>query len=58
MLLFDVITLDVGGTIYKTTRTTLTRYPDSMLGAMFSGRHKLHRQDDGSIFIGNLLLLF
>ena len=34
----DVVTLNVGGTIYTTTRSTLTKYPDSMLGAMFGGQ--------------------
>ena len=34
----DIITLNVGGTIYTTSRTTLTRYPTSMLGCMFSDR--------------------
>ena len=46
-----VVTLDVGGTKYRTTLSTLTRYPDSMLGAMFSGRHNLPQQEDGSYFI-------
>ena len=46
-----VITLNVGGTQYTTTLSTLTKYPDSMLGAMFSGRHDLPQQEDGSYFI-------
>ena len=50
--LFDkVVTLDVGGTKYRTTLSTLTKYPDSMLGVMFSGRHDLPQQEDGSYFI-------
>ena len=49
---FDkVITLNVGGTQYTTTLSTLTKYPDSMLGVMFSGRHDLPQQEDGSYFI-------
>ena len=49
---FDkVVTLDVGGTKYRATLSTLTKYPDSMLGAMFSGRHNLPQQEDGSYFI-------
>ncbi|XP_039355843.1 BTB/POZ domain-containing protein KCTD11 isoform X2 [Mauremys reevesii] len=31
------VTLNVGGTFYSTTLETLTRFPDSMLGAMFRG---------------------
>ena len=46
-----VMTLDVGGTKYRTTLSTLTKYPDSMLGVMFSGRHDLPQQEDGSYFI-------
>ena len=50
--MFDkVVTLDVGGTKYRTTLSTLTKYPDSMLGIMFSGRHDLPQQEDGSYFI-------
>jgi len=43
--------LDVGGVRYRTSLTTLQSVPDSMLGAMFSGRFELARQLDGSIFI-------
>ena len=32
-------------------RSTLTAVPDSMLGAMFSGRHKLRTDDNGRAFI-------
>ena len=46
-----VVTLDVGGTKYRTTLSTLTKYPDSMLGVMFSGRHDFLQQEDGSYFI-------
>ncbi|ELR15096.1 uncharacterized protein ACA1_215680 [Acanthamoeba castellanii str. Neff] len=45
-----VVDLNVGGTLYSTTRTTLLRQ-DSMLAAMFSGRHELKRRADGRIFI-------
>ena len=47
----EVVTLDVGGTKYRTTVATLTKYPDSILGIMFSGRHDLPQQEDGSYFI-------
>ena len=46
-----IVNLNVGGSRYTTTLSTLTKYPDSMLGAMFSGRHALVQQDDGSYFI-------
>jgi len=45
------IKLDVGGKIFSTSLTTLTSQPNSMLAAMFSGRHVLQKDDDGSIFI-------
>ena len=32
----NIIYLNVGGTKYTTTRSTLCKYPDSMLGRMFS----------------------
>lgn len=38
MMADEVVTLNVGGVNYNTTRSTLTKYPDSMLGAMFSGQ--------------------
>ena len=43
--------LNVGGYRYTTTRSTLSKYPESMLGAMFSGRHKLIRDSNGCYFI-------
>lgn len=39
MMSDEVITLNVGGAIYTTTRCTLGKYPDSMIGAMFSGQY-------------------
>ena len=48
-----VIVLDVGGKRFKTTRDTLTKVPGSMLDAMFSGRHPLRPEKDGSFFIDN-----
>ena len=43
--------LDVGGHKFTTSRTTLTSQPDSMLAAMFSGRHKLIQDEKGAYFI-------
>ena len=45
------ITLDIGGHSFTTTLTTLTRFPDTMLGAMFSGRHALTKNEVGAHFI-------
>ena len=44
------IVLDVGGTHYSTSRSTLIKHPESMLGVMFSGRHDLETMQckDGS----------
>ena len=48
----EVLTLNVGGVIYTTTRSTLLKYPDSMLGAMFNGRHVPTGYDNqGNYFI-------
>ncbi|XP_067931932.1 BTB/POZ domain-containing protein KCTD7-like [Watersipora subatra] len=43
-----IVTLNVGGVYYTTLRTTLLRYPDSMLAAMFSGRHKPQLDNRGA----------
>ena len=45
------IKLDIGGCTYTTSIQTLKRDPDSMLAAMFSGRHELKQEADGSYFI-------
>ena len=45
------IKLDIGGHSFTTTLTTLTRFPESMIGAMFSGRHALTKNDAGAHFI-------
>ena len=46
-----LINLNIGGSKFTTTATTLTRFPDTMLGAMFSGRHKLTADASGHYFI-------
>lgn len=46
-----ILHLNVGGTTYTTTRSTLTRHPESMLGAMFSGKHPSARDGNGHYFI-------
>ena len=45
------IKLDIGGVFYTTSLVTLQRDPHSMFAAMFSGRHKLKVEADGSYFI-------
>ena len=47
----NVIKLDVGGVLYKTTKDTLTKDQDSMLASMFSGRHPLQPDENGYYFI-------
>ena len=45
------VKLNVGGSKFETTLSTLTRHPDSMLAVMFSGRHEVPQDDDGYVFI-------
>ena len=46
-----VIPLNVGGCSFVTTLSTLTKDKDSMLAAMFSGRHELDTDSEGRYFI-------
>lgn len=45
------VVLNVGGLLFTTSIATLTKYPDSMLATMFSGRHTLFPEEDGTYFI-------
>ena len=56
----DVIVIDVGGVRFKTLRSTLCKYDDSMLAAMFSGRHAkpLPVDKDGVYFLDRDPVLF
>ena len=45
------IMLDIGGYKYSTSLQTLRAEPESMLGTMFSERHPITKQKDGSVFI-------
>ena len=49
----EVVTLNVGGRLFTTTRTTLTSEPDSVLGRMFDPTSPLPpaRMIDGAYFI-------
>ena len=46
-----IIDVNVGGHVYTTSLASLTRYPDSMLGVMFSGRRSVARDSRGNFFI-------
>jgi hypothetical protein len=46
-----VVALNVGGHRFMTRLSTLRKYPDSMLAAMFSGRHRLDRDPAGAYFL-------
>jgi len=46
-----VVTVNVGGTLFTTALSTLRRFPESLLGSMFSGRHQILRDKDGHPFI-------
>ena len=47
----QMVTLNVGGQLFTTTIATLTRFPDTMLGVMFSCQHALTQDTNGSYFI-------
>ncbi|KAA0704078.1 BTB/POZ domain-containing protein KCTD7 [Triplophysa tibetana] len=47
----EVIALNVGGTYFTTRLSTLRRFEDTMLAAMFSGRHYIPRDAEGRYFI-------
>lgn len=47
----EIVQLNVGGALYTTSRATLIRYPDSMLGAMFSGIIPTACDSEGRFFI-------
>jgi uncharacterized protein YjbI with pentapeptide repeats len=46
-----IVTLSVGGEIFQTNLDTLTRDTNSMLSAMFSGRHPIEKEERGYYFI-------
>ncbi|NWR79231.1 KCTD7 protein, partial [Centropus unirufus] len=47
----EVVPLNVGGTHFTTRLSTLRRYEDTMLAAMFSGRHYIPTDAEGRYFI-------
>jgi hypothetical protein len=46
-----IVKLNVGGVRVTTSLTTLRRFPDTMMGSMFSGRHTITPEEDGYFFI-------
>lgn len=53
-----VVELNVGGQLYTTSLPTLLKDPDSLLSAMFSGKHKIPRDSRGRFFIDRDGMLF
>ena len=51
----SIVTLDVGGQMFKTRISTLTKYPGSMLAAMFHHEHEgmtpMAMTKDGAYFL-------
>ena len=47
----QMVTLNVGGHLITTTIATLTRFPDTMLGTMFSDPYALMQDTNGAYFI-------
>lgn len=47
----NVVNLNVGGYLFTTSLFTLTKYEDSMLAVMFSGRHDIVKDENGRYFI-------
>eukprot|EP00043_Microstomoeca_roanoka_P018928 m.207020 g.207020 ORF g.207020 m.207020 type:complete len:378 (+) comp16912_c2_seq3:262-1395(+) len=45
------IKLDVGGTIFATSKATLTQDKSNFFAGMFSGRHEIAPEEDGSFFV-------
>ncbi len=54
----EIINLNVGGSLFSTTRTTLCAFPDSMLGAMFGGNMPTAKDENGRYFIDRNGTLF
>ena len=49
--LLSIVNLHVGGRRFTTSLQTLTKDPDSMLAAMFSGKLEVTPLEDGAFFI-------
>ena len=49
--ILSIVKLNVGGHYFTTSLQTLTRDPNSMLAAMFSGKFEMEPRGDGAFFI-------
>lgn len=47
----NTIKFNVGGKVYKTSRSTIERYPDSMLAALISGKFELNEDKKGRVYV-------
>jgi len=47
----QAVTLNVGGQNFKTTSSTLRKYPSTYFSGLFSGKYQIKKQRDGTIFI-------
>ena len=47
----SIVNINVGGKKFATRLSTLLRFPESMLAAMFSGRHEVEVDADNHYFI-------
>jgi hypothetical protein len=47
----EIVVLDVGGVQFKTTISTLSKYPRTYFSGLFSGKIPIKKQEDGSIFV-------
>ncbi|KAJ1407744.1 BTB/POZ protein [Ochromonadaceae sp. CCMP2298] len=47
----SIVNLNVGGVRFTTQLKTLRRFPETVLEAMFSGKHALPKGEDGCFFI-------
>lgn len=54
----SVVPLNVGGIKYVTRLSTLKKYPDSMLAALFSGRYQVDKDAEGNFFLDSNGILF
>jgi len=46
-----IVKLNIGGTLFTTSVSTLTKLPGSLFEAMFSGRYEMPKDDQGAVFL-------